>query len=190
MIDQLLYWDQQLFLFLNQLGSETFDFFWLLLSEKATNAVIYLSLVVIYGKKHEWSSAFFLLLVAALMVGFTDQLTNLFKHSVLRLRPCYTVEIQDLLRLVKDGCGGKYGFFSGHASNSFALAFYFALVFSSQKKICPLLLSIAALIAYSRVYLGVHFPLDIVCGALVGISIASAVYFLVNKQMLSTLPNY
>ena len=103
------------------------------------------------------------------MKNFTDQLTNLFKVQIGRLRPCYDDEVKSLLRLVKPTCGGKFSFFSGHASNSFALAVFFGLILKPTNSFhFPVLLLIAFLIAYSRVYIGVHFPLDIFVGAIAG----------------------
>lgn len=189
MLDQLIAWDHQLFLMLNQWGTSPFDPFWLLMSKKGTNALVYLGLIVIYGTKKGLKPALYLLVVGAVTVGITDQITNLFKSGFMRLRPCYTPEIQMLMRLVKESCGGQYGFFSGHASNSFALAFFFGLIFNRLKYLMPLLLTLASLIAYSRIYLGVHFPLDVICGALAGILIASSVYFLsLRSKVLSITP--
>lgn len=190
MLDQLIAWDYQLFLTLNRMGTTRFDPFWLLMSEKATNAVVYLSLVVLYGKKKGWKPALYLFIVGAIMVGLTDQITNLFKDGFMRLRPCYTPEIKSLVRLVKESCGGQYGFFSGHASNSFALAFFFGLVYKRLKYLLPALLIFAGFIAYSRIYLGVHFPLDIICGAIAGISIAGTFYFTGIKRWKRLIPPY
>ncbi len=190
MIDQLFTWDHSLFLWLNQKGTPFFDPFWLLMSEKATNVVVYLSLVIIYGRKHGFKSALFLLLAGGVLVGLTDQLTNLFKDGFMRLRPCYNPDLEGLMRLVKSSCGGKYSFFSGHSSNSFALAFFFSLVFKELKKLMPVLFIFAGLIAYSRIYLGVHYPLDILCGAMAGIVMATLVYSLVNKRASHLIPPY
>lgn len=190
MLDQILAADKALFLYLNTLGSNTYDYFWLLMSEKATNVFMYLSLVVIYGIKKGWKQAFYLLFTAAVLVGLTDQLTNIFKNGFMRLRPCYTPDVKEVMRLVKGGCGGQYGFFSGHASNSFALAMLFSLVFQRQKWMMPLLLIFASLIAYSRVYIGVHYPLDILCGSVVGIVNAYLVARLVIKIFPLRLLNY
>ena len=190
MLDQLLAVDKTLFLWLNLLGSSLYDPFWLLMSEKATNIVMYLSLVIVYGNKKGWKQAFYLLIIATILVGLTDQLTNLFKDGFMRLRPCYTPDIKEVMRLVKAGCGGQYGFFSGHASNSFALALLFSLVFQRQKKMMPALLVFASLIAYSRVYIGVHFPLDILCGSLVGMVNAYLAFSIVVKFFPLRLPIY
>lgn len=189
MLEQLLQWDQSVFLYLNQMGSDRFDPLWILLSKRGTNVVVYLALVVLYGRKFGWKPALYLLLICGAMVGLTDQITNGFKYGFARLRPCHTLELQDVMRIV-NGCGGKYSFFSGHSSNSFALAFLFSLVYKRIKWVMLILLTLAALIAYSRVYLGVHFPIDIICGALAGILIASVVYSFVNKRLTSVLPRF
>lgn len=190
MIDQLLAWDTSLFLWLNQMGSSFYDPFWVLMSEKATNVVVYLILVTIYGRKYGLKSALLLFLAGIVLVGLTDQLTNLFKNGFMRLRPCHNPELDGIIRLVKSSCGGKYSFFSGHSSNSFALAFFFSLIFKEVKKLMPVLMIFAGTVAYSRVYLGVHYPIDILCGALAGITMATLVYSIVNKRAQHLLPPY
>ena len=176
-MEELIALDQQFFLFLNQMGSKTFDGFWMLMTHRASNVVVYLGLLLFLGYKKSWKTAGYLVLFTALLILCTDQLTNLFKVQVGRLRPCYDPEIQSLVRLVKPTCGGRYSFFSGHASNSFALALFFGGIIKSFSRLAPYaLLLIAALIAYSRVYIGVHYPLDILCGTLVGSIIGFAFY--------------
>lgn len=189
-MEQLLAWDTALFLWLNGSGTPTFDPFWLMMSEKATNVVVYLVFVVFYGKRHGWKSGVYLFLLGVALVGLTDQVTNLFKNGFMRLRPCHEDSLADSMRLVKNSCGGLYSFFSGHSSNSFALATLFSFFFKKQKAIMPILFVFAGLIAYSRVYLGVHYPIDILCGALAGTFIGSLIYSLVNKRATTYLPTY
>ena len=93
-----------------------------MMSEKATNVVVYFVFVVFYGKRHGWKSGVYLFLLGVALVGLTDQVTNLFKNGFMRLRPCHEESLADSMRLVKNSCGGLYSFFSGHSSNSFALA--------------------------------------------------------------------
>ena len=117
------------------------------------------------------------------MILISDQSANIFKDSFQRLRPCYDELVKDSVRLVKDGCGGKYGFFSAHASNSFSLAVFFGLLFKDFSKY-PIYFTLifASLISYSRVYLGVHYPLDILFGSLFGMGIINQP----NVAILST----
>lgn len=176
-MEVLVAWDKALFLWLNGLGTTRFDSFWMLMTHRETNMVLYLGLWVFYGIKYSWKAAGYLLLFTGILILCTDQLTNLFKVQVGRLRPCYDEEIRSLVRLVKPTCGGRFSFFSGHASNSFALAVFFGSIFRSRYRLLfPILLFIAFLIAYSRVYIGVHFPLDIFVGSIVGSLIGSGFY--------------
>ena len=168
-MEQIIGWDSDLFLWLNSQGTQTFDQFWMIMTHRLSNIAIYFSLLLFIGYKNSWKLAGYLFIITCLLILFTDQLTNLFKVQVGRLRPCYDTEIKSLVRLVKPTCGGLFSFFSGHASNSFALAVFYGSILRLYFKFMPfVLLFIAALIAYSRVYIGVHFPLDIFCGAIVG----------------------
>lgn len=189
-MDQLLTWDEIVFLWLNTMGSSAFDPFWLMMSNRATNVFVYLIFVFFYGRKFGWRSGVYLFLLAVALVGFTDQVTNLFKNGFMRLRPCHEEHLAESMRLVKEGCGGLYSFFSGHSSNSFALAVLFSLFFQRKKAIMPVLLVFAGSIAYSRVYLGVHYPIDIICGALAGTLFGGLFYSLVNKRATALFPNY
>ena len=176
-MDDFLVFDQTLFLYLNGLGQPKFDWFWLLLTHKATNAVVYISMALWCGYHYGWPVFFRIVLISILLVGCTDQITNLFKYGFERLRPCHESDLAGLMRLAKSNCGGLYSFFSGHASNSFALAtFFFGIVKRMLPRLRWLLFLLAALIAYSRVYLGVHYPLDIFCGTVFGLLIGKLFY--------------
>lgn len=108
-----------------------------------------------------------------------------FKDVFQRFRPCHNPDIASLVHLV-DGCGGKFGFVSSHAANSFALALFTGLLLRKHYKyILPIMLFWAALVSYSRIYVGVHYPGDILGGAILGTVIGIFVYWLmkiVNKR--------
>ena len=169
MIDQLLQYDTELFVFLNGLGSETWDGFWMAYTTKFYWIPFYAILLYLIYKNSTKKALILTILVAALMVSFTDQVTNLFKHGFERLRPCHEDQLNGVMRLVKSYCGGRFGFFSGHASNSMAVAVFTGLILRFRYKyLIFFLLLWAALMAYSRVYIGVHYPLDIFCGMIFG----------------------
>ena len=189
MFEEILKLDSKLFLFLNNLGTPKFDTFWISLSMIEANILMYLFLIFLlfYTQKTrpKFLYIFYLLFVIALMITITDQGANIFKDSFQRLRPCYDESIKDSLRLVKENCGGKYGFFSAHASNSFSLAIFFGLLFKNRMRYIIIITMIyALLISYSRIYLGVHFPIDIIVGSSFGICVGIIMYSFVYLKFL------
>lgn len=109
-----------------------------------------------------------IVLFIALAAVFADQSSvHFFKNVFHRLKPCHDPELSGLVHLVKGECGGLYGFVSSHASNSFNVALV-SLMFIKKKWFTFGILCWAAVIGYSRIYLGVHFPGDVICGALLG----------------------
>ena len=173
-MDFLLDLDQSLFIFLNSLGSVNFDSFWLFISESSVIEAIYLALVIEFlwfFKIKDLKSILIFLLSLILMIVFTDQSSNFFKEFFERLRPCHNPELIEIIRIVKNGCGGLYGFFSAHAANTFAFATFMYFLTPNERKYKRtsfFLFIWAAIISYSRIYIGVHFPLDILVGAVYG----------------------
>ena len=189
MIEEILKLDSKLFLYLNNLGTSKFDIFWISLSKIEANILMYLFLILLlfYIQKirPKLIYIFYLFFVIALMIAITDQGANIFKNSFQRLRPCYNESIIDSLRLVKENCGGKYGFFSAHASNSFSLAIFFGLLFINKiRYIIMITIVYASLISYSRIYLGVHYPIDIIFGSFFGIFVGFVMYSFVYLKFL------
>ena len=173
MLDLILEYDHKLFLLLNNLGNESFDWFWMLMTNKLFNFFIYSIALIYLLKKTDIKSLISMIMTLSLFLSIliliSDQTSNLFKNFFERLRPCHDEQISSYMRLVKDSCGGPYSFFSAHASNSFALASFFFFVYYKiiQRKII-LFFVLASLVSYSRVYIGVHYPLDIITGSVFG----------------------
>ncbi|MGX1929493.1 phosphatase PAP2 family protein [Flagellimonas sp. 2504JD4-2] len=170
MLEELIQWDQEVFLFLNGLGTETWDGFWMFMTRTRNSAPLYALLLYLTYRSFGLKGTAVVLVSIALLITCTDQLSNFFKYGIGRLRPCHDPEISGVMRLVKSYCGGKFGYFSAHAANSFAPATFFALMFHKRVKYIGLLLVVWALtVAYSRIYIGVHYPLDVLTGMLMGI---------------------
>ena len=168
MIETLANLDTELFLYLNSLGSEKFDAFWLFVTNKWSSIPLYLLALFLVYRKHGVKGALIILGVVALMIATTDQLSNLFKDSFQRPRPCQVDSFQDIMRMVAPRCG-KYGFFSAHAASSVAVSVFLSKLLRRDYRITPYLLLVwCSMVAYSRVYLGVHYPADIIFGASIG----------------------
>lgn len=170
MWEQLIAYDKELFLFLNNLGTEGWDGFWLFMTNKLHWIPLYVLLLVLLYKQLGWRRTLLILVAAGLLILLTDQLTNFFKYGVQRLRPCYDPETRSLMRLVKASCGGKFGYFSAHAANHMAIAAFLTYFLRHRfRYIGFVLVPWALLIAYSRIYIGVHFPLDVFSGLAIGL---------------------
>ena len=175
-IDHLIEFDRSLFLFLNGIHFDFLDQFMLAISGKWFWIPFFLYVLytlIKYYRKETW----WILLSVAVAITLADTISvYVFKINFQRLRPTHDPEIQHLVHTVNNYKGGLYSFISSHAANYFAVAtlLYFHLCKKRNWGIA-LFLS-AALISYSRIYLGVHFPADITCGAIVGIICGYTVY--------------
>jgi undecaprenyl-diphosphatase len=181
MWDNLKALDETLFLFLNARHSPLFDYLMWLFSDKLFWLPLYVwFLWILYRHfpKHYWT----ILVSVTLMIVVSDQFCNLVKDSTLRLRPSQEPHLQAMVHIVNNYRGGTYGFYSSHASNSFALAF-FLIILASRKHVyvIPISLLYALLTSYSRIYLGVHYPGDILAGAIMGILIGTGFAVAHNK---------
>ncbi len=175
-MDQILELDRDLLLYLNNLGRPAWDSFWLVVTNKLTFIPLYILLFYLMCKNLSQKAILFLVLTLAAMVTFTDQVTNLFKFGFERLRPCAQEGVVEFIR--QSECWG-YGFFSGHSSNSMAAAIFTILMLKSPKtKFIYLMLPWSILVGYSRIYLGVHYPLDVLVGWSFGVLSGTLFYTL------------
>lgn len=188
MLESLMQTDVDLFLGIHHVRNGFFDFIAPWLSNRWIWIPLYLWLafkVVKYYKSQAWA----VILAVVIMIVISDQGANLFKNNVKRPRPCHNTELLAQQNVVApEGCGGPYGFFSGHASNSFALALIMLLLVKRKNqdgwRPWLLLFAWAFAVAWSRIYLGVHYPGDVVFGAIFGTIVAICVYFVLTKIYL------
>ena len=171
--------DHQLFLFLNGLHVGWLDPVMTFISSELGWVPFYAVLVFLVFYKYKWKGLWVLLGVAV-AITLSDQIaSSVFKPLVMRLRPCHDPLIQDLVYLPNGHCGGMYSFMSSHAANTFALATYILLVMRQfYKNIGWVMFPWAAVVSYSRIYMGAHFPGDVICGAALGLVVGFGIGFL------------
>lgn len=166
MLEQLINLDKELFLFLNGLGSESFDDFWKIITKQIHWTPFFIAVFYLLQRKVGWKNFVIIILFLAVLITFTDQFTNIFKNTFERLRPCNVPEFDGIIREVITR--KSFSFFSGHAANSMASTMFVFLIIRKFYKYTYFLFLFPLLFAYSRIYLGLHFPGDILAGYFFG----------------------
>jgi undecaprenyl-diphosphatase len=177
MFDKLELLDRKLFLAINGCHAPLLDNAMFYISQIWIFLPVFIYLIYLVFLKTGIKKLLLLLVFFILLIVLTDQTSNQIKHTVKRYRPTHNLEIQSKVHVVNDYKGGMYGFFSGHATNSFGVAMLLFLMFDKKAFLFRgAFFAWAALISYSRIYLGVHYPSDIFVGTLVGLFWGFMVY--------------
>ena len=182
MLEKIIHLDKELLVFLNGLGSEPYDGLWLMITKQIYWTPLFLLIFYLLQKKIGWKNFGFYILFTAVLILVCDQTANLFKWYFQRLRPCNDEEIQHIIRIVKSS--SSFSFFSGHATNSMATTVFAFMILKKYYKHAYLLFLFPLIFAYSRIYLGMHFPLDIVTGYVFGATFGFICYKLFQKYIL------
>lgn len=162
--------DKQLMLLLNHNGGLAADVFWKAMSSNVAWAI--LGSMFLFGLRDRGAREYLpVILCLALTIAIADQVSSsFFKPYFSRIRPSHCDAISGLLHYVGDYRGGRHGFVSSHAANAFGISTYISLLLKN-KKVTHLMLAWACCVSYSRIYLGVHYPGDVLGGAILGVSV-------------------
>jgi undecaprenyl-diphosphatase len=178
--------DQQLFLFLNSIHSPFWDQVMYIISAKVTWIPLYFAILTALGFRYK-RKLLVIILMAIIAITLSDQLSVLIKNGFQRPRPCHEPSLDGLVHIVKGQCGGLYGFISSHASNSFMVALL-SLLLIKRRWFSYSMIIWAAVVSYSRIYLGVHYPGDVICGAIFGGVVGWGIYLLYKFTDRKLLP--
>jgi undecaprenyl-diphosphatase len=167
MLEKIITLDKQLLVYLNSLGSEQFDWLWLIITKQAYWTPFFLSLLYLVYKKLGAKQTVIIVLFVAVLLAINNTITEAFKTYFERLRPCNDLQIKDIIRNVKPS--NSFSFFSGHSSNTMAVALFLFLILKKEYRYFGFIFLWPVIFAYSRIYLGLHFPSDILCGYTCGL---------------------
>lgn len=185
MFEYLKALDRALFAQINDFHTPLMDELMWHLSDSWHTILVVCVVAYAFYKKYSLKKAAEIILGCAIVFACTDLTSNVIKHQVKRYRPTHNLEIKESVKVVNNYYGGKYGFFSAHASNSFGVITFLILAINwIQLKYKLLLYIYPFFIIYSRVYLGVHYPSDVIAGSIYGVIFGLLIYKLIERYFL------
>ncbi|NCT19006.1 MAG: phosphatase PAP2 family protein [Flavobacteriaceae bacterium CG_4_8_14_3_um_filter_34_10] len=174
MLETLKEWDFQLFIYLNSLGIESWDGFWLLITKTTFWIPLFLSLLFLIYKSYGYKRGILIVIYFLGAIFFSIVLMLSTKYFVARLRPSSMPELAEIIRALQKPV--SYSFYSGHASSSFMIATFAVLVLRKYYRWIYVLFLFPFLFSLSRIFVGVHFPSDLLVGAMIGTLLAILFY--------------
>jgi undecaprenyl-diphosphatase len=181
LLDKIIELDKELMVLLNGMGTESWDAFWLICTDQLSWIPLYLLFFYLIFKSLGWKKGLALVLLTAVLVTFSDQFTVFLKESFERLRPNRDPEINETIRILKNN--KSFSFVSGHATTSMAVSVLMFLTLKTRYRYTYLFFIWPLMFAYSRVYIGVHFPMDVVSGAVLG-ALIGYLFYRISLQLL------
>ncbi len=185
MFEQILDADSKILIYLNNLGTSMFDWFWMACTNEVTWIPLFVFIVLSVYRRFSAELALKILMYALLLLAANLLLTEIVKEAVGRIRPNNDRAMIHALRILTSP--PNYSFFSGHASSSFCITVFLILTLKKHFKSISWLWIWPILFTYSRIYIGVHYPSDLIVGALFGGLLAIVFYRLYENNTLKKL---
>lgn len=173
-LDKINQLDRELFIYLNSLGIESWDGFWILVTNQFTWIPLFAFFLFLVYRAYGLQKSLVIIVLMALLIAFSDQFVNLIKNYFIRLRPNNEESLMEIIRILKRP--RSFSFVSGHATTSFAVSMFLFKTLKEHYKHAYLIFLWPFIFAYSRIYVGVHYPLDIFTGMLLGLLIGFIFY--------------
>ncbi len=187
MLEALKKWDRYIFVYLNNLGIDDLNGFWIFITQIETWIPLYILFIILIFKYYKIKQGFVVLVCMLSAIAVTLFITDFTKEYISRLRPNNVKALSELIRILQKPT--NFSFFSGHASSSFVITVFIVLAIKKYTRYIILAFVFPLLFVASRIFVGVHYPSDIFVGALVGTLIAFF-FFYICKKVLKQIQNH